>query len=264
MPEETVIPAVENAATEEVTTATESATGESNEPTEDKPKVSGGFQKRIDKLTRQNADREREVEYWRQEALKAKPVETKTETPKAEGKPKEDDFQTHAEYVEALTDWKVDEKFKASDTKTREEAVKTQHQTAQQQFKTRQDDYKAAVPDFDEVLADADTPISQSLIDEIVTGDNGPALQYFLAKNPDEATRLSALGPMALAKELGRIESRFTTAPPAKVANVTKAPAPPSPVGRTSSTTGKDPYKDDMSQAEYKAWRRKENPNFDR
>lgn len=262
MPEEIVVPAaeaVEQPAASEVqgTNATESATGDSTESQpEAKPKVTGGFQKRIDKLTR-------EKEHWKEQALAAltKPVASPapTETVAPVGKPKADDFATHNEFVEALTDWKVNEKVKAFEAKETAKQAATQQQTIAQTFEAREKEFKAATPDFDEVLAEADFPVSQALIHEIVTSDNGPQLKYFLAKNPDEAERLSKLAPLALAKEVGRIESRFATTPSAKTATVSKAPAPPTPVSKSSATSSKDPG--EMTQAEYKVWRAKAFPN---
>lgn len=265
MPEEQVIPAEEQeqaaASSTEDTTATESAPGDSNEPAEGEAKAKGGFQRRIDKLTREKADAARETEYWRQQALRTSPAETKVETPvKAEDKPKVDDFATHAEYVEALTDWKVETRFKAVEAKQNEEKAKTHQQTVQSSFKEKQESFKAATPDFDEVVADADIPVSKALIDEVVTHEHGPALQYFLAKNPDEAERLSKLTPLALAREVGRLESRFVTAPSKPTDKVTKAPAPPTPVSRSSSTSTKKP--EDMPLAEYLAHRAKTYPNL--
>ena len=250
--EETAAPEVQA----ETETTTESAAGDSNEPPAEKPKVTGGFQKRIDKLTR-------EKEHWKEQALQAltaKPVASQaTESPKATGKPQVDDFKTHAEYVEALTDWKVDEKVRSFEAKQNAEKAKTVQATVEQTFLEKQKEFKAATPDFDEVMADADIQVSRAVLEEISTNDHGPALQYFLAKNPDEAGRLSKLTPLALAREVGRIESRFVTAPSAKTATVTKAPAPPNPVSRSTSTSGPDPEK--MSISEYTAWRRKTSPN---
>jgi hypothetical protein len=126
LPEELQETAEQTAAPEtQVETTTESAAGDSNEPAEGEVKAKGGFQRRIDKLTREKADAARETEYWRQQALRTSPVETKVETQKVEAKPKEDDFQTHSEYVEALTDYKVNEKVKALKAEQNEERAKT-------------------------------------------------------------------------------------------------------------------------------------------
>lgn len=233
----------------------ESATGEQQEPQEGEHKPKGGFQKRIDRLTKQTTQLEQEKEYWRNEALRTKPaIETKT-PPQVEGKPSENDFQTHAEFLEALTDWKVDQKLKVSKSEETVKAVKEQQTKALQEFETKQKDFIAKTPDWDEVMAEAaDINANDAVIAEII--QSGPELKYFLCKNPDEVERLNKLGPLALAREVGRIESRFTTSPEKPPVKTTSAPAPPNPTGKSTATSSKDPG--DMTPTEYKAWRAKQ------
>lgn len=244
------------AATEEVTNATESATEGQQEPQEGEPKPDK-VQKRIDKATREKHDAMREAEFWKQEALKGRTAPAETQkTIEAKGEPSENDFQTHAEYVKALTKHYANqgiEEYKASQNIER---AQTQAQTAQQEFKGRQEEFRAATPDFDEVLADADFQVSNAVISEIVSSDRGPELQYFLAKNPNEAERLSKLAPLALAREVGKIEARFTTSQPSRAAKTTGAPPPPKLV-KNSSAQGKSIYDEDLSPAEYKVLRAK-------
>ena len=264
------------AATEQATTTTsESAAEGQQESTETnpdgtpKPKVTGGFQKRIDKLTR-------EKEFWKEQALQgSRPAAQQTQqqtqqqaetTPAAaEGKPKPNDFETHAEYLEALVDWKADQKLKTIQTEQAKERVKAQQQTAEQQYQAKEKEFASAVPDFEEVVAAADFPVSKAVIEEIVHGDNGPALKYYLAQNPDEAERLNKLTPLALAREIGRLEPRFktaakTTATTSAAAAVSAAPKPPTHAARSASTSSKDPG--EMDPAEYRAWRAKNHPNL--
>jgi hypothetical protein len=259
LPEEQVIPAEEQeqaaASSTEDTTTTESATGDSNEPTEGEAKAKGGFQRRIDKLTREKADAARETEYWRQQALRTSPAETKVEAPvKAEAKPKVDDFATHAEYVEAISEYSAKKAVADFKAEQNAEKAKTHQQTAAQTYQGKLKEFRAATPDFDEVLADADMDVGRAVLDEIFSHEQGPALAYYLAKNLDEAERLKKLPPVALAREVGRLESRFVTAPSKTTATVTKAPAPPNPVGKSTSTSTKDPG--EMNLRDYEAWRR--------
>ena len=255
MPDEIEVPIeTEPVAVEETTTnATEATTGDSSEPTEDKPK--GGFQRKIDKLTREKADAAREAEFWRNKALETKPVEAKADEPK--GEPSENDFDTHAAYVKALTKWSATQAVDEYRAQQKNESVKTQQQTVQQEFKGRQEAFRAATPDFDEVLADADIQVSNAVISEIVESDQGPALQYYLAKNPEEAKRLSALAPLALAREVGKISARFTISQEKTPAKTTGAPPPPTPTGKSTATSTKDPG--EMTPGEYRVWRAKQN-----
>lgn len=248
----------EAASSTEDTNATESVPEEQQEPQdgESSPK---GVQKRIDKAVRAQREAEREREFWKQEALKAKPAPAETpKTPEATNEPSENDFQTHTEYVKALTKWTAMQAVEELKASQRTEKVKMQQQTAQQEFKVREEAFKAATPDFDEVMSESeDVRISDALVYEIATSDQGPALKYYLAKNSEEAERLSNLAPLALAREVGRIESRFSTSQETKPAKTTGAPPPPNPTGKSSATSTKDPG--EMTPAEYRVWRAKQN-----
>src|ERR1017187_4788727 len=92
---------VQAAPAEGETESTESASEEQQEPQEGQPKPKGGFQKRIDKLTKSNTQLEEEKEYWRQQALRTQTQEAPKVTTDSK-EPSENDFQTHAEYVRAL------------------------------------------------------------------------------------------------------------------------------------------------------------------
>lgn len=274
---------IDLAASEEDTTATASAAAETEqtqtEATEqtaeeqeaaaaaEETKRSGGVQKRIDELTRKAKDTERENEALRR-LLVTPPAKEETKlapvVEKPAEKPTADKFETQEEFVEALTDWKIEQREKAAETTRKENALRTEQQTVQQKFVDKTETYKAAVEDFDDVIdAAAHVRISPALTNEVLTHDDGPALQYYLAKNPSEADRLNKLNPIALAKEIVRLEPRFVSAkeapggdPPAKV---TKAPAPIIPVTRSTATSTKEPG--DMSPAEYDAWHKKTYPN---
>lgn len=249
---------VSPAATEEVTNATEPAAGEQQESQEGQ-QAAASVQKRIDKAVRAQREAEREREFWKQEALKgrtATPAETQTTTTEAKGEPSENDFETHATYVKALTKWTANQAVEEFKVSQRKEAVTTRQQTVQQEFRGRQEAFKAATPDFDEVVSAADVQVSNAVITEIVESENGPQLQYYLAKNPDEAERLSKLAPLALAREVGKIESRFSSSQQKTAVKTTAAPPPPNPTGKSSATSTKDPG--EMNPAEYRAWRAKQ------
>jgi hypothetical protein len=269
MPEETV----EQIVTEPVPTAQETppeakleegkepeatAQQEARQPETDKPRDEKGqfkspVQDRIDELTRARREAEREAAYWRQ---RAQPAEEPV-APKA--KPSADQFKDYGEYVEALADWKADQKvseaLKARDNETAQSAAQRVQETKAQTFVERQAAAKTSIPDYDAVVGAADVPIAPHLGEAILDSDKGPELVYHLAKNPAEAARLSAMSPLAAARELGRIEATLgQQAAPAKP--VTKAPAPMKPTagGGTSATT--DPSR--MSHEEYRAWRAKQ------
>jgi hypothetical protein len=241
--------------TEEQNQSTESAAGEQQQEStgqggdgeEAKPKPKGGFQKRIDRLTQ-------EKEFWKTEALKGKPVAESAQD-KPEGKPKSDDFATHDEFVEALVDWKADQKLgQAEANRKKEEAVEP--------LKKAQRDFAASVDDYHETMAEAtDVPVNENVLTYLKDPDIGPQLGYFLAKNPDEAHRLVKLGARALATEITALESRFLKSSPSeKTATVSKAPPPPNLSGKLGA------QEKDLSEItdfqEYMRQRAKKYPNL--
>jgi hypothetical protein len=62
----------------------------------------------------------------------------------------------------------------------------------------------------------------------IQASDVGPDVLYWLGTNPKEANRISRLGPILQAKEIGKIEASLTSAPPVRKSST--APAPIAPV----------------------------------
>lgn len=253
--------------TETETEGTETSEEEGKEAAagkdETKPKKKGGFQRRIDKLNARFADKEREAEFWKAKAMEGpKPAGAKTEETAAAvpGKPKADDFKTNEEFVEAMADWKADQKLAARDAKASETAAASEHNKVMEAHMSRVTEFKKSKPDFDEVITDADDLVDPSPVmrQMIVTSEVGPAILYELAKDPDECNRISKLGPIATAREMAKIELRLApkasgSKAPEPKKKVTQAPKPLAPVGGGSTKgTAKSIYEADrMSQAEY-------------
>lgn len=230
------------------------------ESTEEKPKQSG-FKKRIDKLNKRVSDREREIEYWKSEALKRPQSQekSKAEEPAVTGKPKADDFETHDAFVEALTDWKVDQKDKAREVKSKETQLKSEFQKQQEGFQAKLSVFKETTSDWDDVVEEvSDIPMSLAVQDIILNTENGPELAYALAKDRQEYKRICALSPLAAAREIGKFEVRIAkeSSAESKEVKTTKAPTPIKTVGSKSGAGAKKSiYDADLSQAEYERLR---------
>ena len=151
-------------------------------------------------------------------------------------KPTADQFTDYGDYIEALTDWKTDQKFAAAEQKRAD----TEHQRAlvaeQQRITTswtqRVTAAKAKYPDFEDVALLADTPIPQgSLIDAwILEHKVGADVLYHLQKHPDELDTLMAQPLFEQAEALALLSQRFNGSPSRSVAAPTgSVPAPPSP-----------------------------------
>jgi hypothetical protein len=252
-------------------TKDESETSETEEKeVEKKPKKQkGGFQRRINKLNSRLSAKEEEAAYWRAEALKAKSRSESSDStsqakPKNEGKPKADDFESHEDYVDALTDWKVEKKIFDYEEKKRGEAIKNEYASKAKTHAERVNSFVAKHSDFHEVLEEvSDVRLSGVVQELIIESDLGPDLMYHLAKDQDELERICALTPLAAAKAIGRLEIKLggSKNENEKLNNkkISKAPNPPTPIRSKSEKSGKKTiFDDDLTQAEYEALRRKQ------
>lgn len=226
-----------------------------------KPKKKKGFKKRIDKLNRRLSDKEREVDYWRQEAQKAKaPAEATKVAPKASessAKPKVDDFDSHDAYVEALTDWKIEQREKAADIKKREADVVKDYQSKVGAHREKVKSFVEDHDDFNDLIESVeDIPMPMAVQEAILDSENGPELMYELAKNKKEYARICALPALAAAREIGKFETKFVKSSEGKpVIKQSKAPAPISPVGAKGSAVKKSISDPNLSQREYERLR---------
>lgn len=234
------------------------------EKEEEKPKKKNGFKKRIDSLRKRVSDKDREIEYWREQALKGQPRErepqAKTAESKAEtGKPSPDDFDSHDEYIEALSDWKVEQKLKAHEEKQRVLQAQTEFQKAIQAHNKRVEAFVKTHDDFHEVVEDVDDiPLSIAIQEVILSSENGPELMYSLAKNREELERINALSPIAAARELGKFEAKIKAQSESrpKKKTTTKAPKPLSAIGgKSGGSVKKSIYDPNLSYKEYERLR---------
>jgi hypothetical protein len=229
--------------------------------TERKSNKKGGVEKKIGKLTKQREAARAEAQYWREEALKTqksaeKPsvVETKT-TVDATGKPDKEKFETHEAYVEALADWKVDQKLSTRDQKAKETEVKTGHEAKVKTHVEKVKEFSKKHEDFNDLMESVDdVPMSLTVQQVILESENGPELMYELAKNREDYERICKLPAIQAARELGRFETKiFKASETSKETQTTKAPPPISPVGKGKVVSTKDPG--EMPYQEFKKWR---------
>lgn len=261
----------ENEESEEESKDDESEESEDVEEKDDKkeevkPKKKGGFQKRIDRFKKQLTAKEQELEYWKNQAMVKKEEKPQVqEESKADDlqKPKAEAFETNAEYLEALADWKADQKLKAFEEKQSKERMKSDYQkqqlTVAEKYQEREKEFAKTVEDYEDVLEEvSDFKPSIGLQECLLTSELGPQLAYNLAKNREELERINALSPLAQAREIGKLEAKLAK-PEKEIKKQTKAPPPINPIGSKSSASVKKDINDpNLSQAEYEALRRKQ------
>jgi hypothetical protein len=263
--EETEEEEAEEEEAEEEEAEGEEAEEEEEETTDDEKgsKKSKGVNKRISKLVKQRNGLRQQVEtltkYVQELASKA-PQETLTPAkPKAEElgpKPKLEDFadseNPEADYLEALTDYKVEAKVRAI-TAEREAAQLVSETDAYKKklianFDAQVVEAKKKYKDFDTVAKNPAVPYSDAMKDVVMSSDIGVDIAYYFGKHIAKAIEISRLEPFEAARELGKLEARLSNVKP-KVKKVSSAKAPVNPVKKGTAT--KKVKAEEMSDEEY-------------
>jgi len=256
----------ESEASEKDSDEQDESEAQEDEGEDKKPKKLGNVQKRINKLTKKLSAKDQEIEYWKKAALargESEKTEPQKETLKADisKKPSADDFEDHADYVEALADWKVDQKLKSHQESQRQAQVQAKEQEKARTFGQKLKEFSNKHDDFDELVDGVnDVLISPFVQQGIVESDYGPEIMYELAKDREEYERISSLSDAAAIRELGKIELRIIERLESKTkkqtSKTTNAPEPITPIkGRSASAKSKTIFDEDISQAEYERLR---------
>ena len=169
---------------------------------------------------------------------------TRGQTPEklepAKAKPDESDFETNAEYIEALTDYKVDQRERVNADKLTERQSKEREEDFYSVIDSGAEKYK----DFNEVARK--TPeqggptINESMLEAMTEckGDLAIDVAYYLGQNVKESVRISNLSPIGAAREIGKIEAQFSgdgkKVIPQKIKTKTTTPSKPVE-GKTST-----------------------------
>lgn len=222
---------------------------ESEEKPEEEPSESStekdGVQKRIDEMTKKQRDAERDAEYWKQIAqqnqVAPEPVEP--------GKTLADFEYDEGKYAKYLT-----ESAKAEAKAEVDKQLATEKMAlAQAEFSMKEAEFSKDVDDYYTAVTNPTLAFSEQMATATQSGENGPALRYYLAKNPEVSARLSNMLPWDMARELGKIEAtKLVKEPAPKVSNT---PKPVPKIAATSNKVTTDPSK--MTDAQFAKWRAK-------
>lgn len=260
MTDETTPPVVEQVA-EEVVVA--DADAPATPVVQAAPSESDKVQKRIDELTRKNAElawrlAEKERKDAEPPSTPAKPIVAPT---LAEFEYDDAKFQVaQQEYLDSLIDQRIAERSAKAE---RENQVKTREQT----FQERQKSFAEKSPEYlEKVIQGAERgewACSQVMAEMIQESDQGPAVALYLAMHPEMSAQIAQLPERMAARELGRIEASLEKPTPQASAHapVSKAPPPVPKIEASDSTTSvkpTDPESDRLSDREWKAAREKQ------
>lgn len=253
-PAEAAIPVPEQDAEQaESATAPESEGAEKPEDEEAKepPKPKGGFQRRIDELTRNWRDEQRRNDELM--ALLKQGKEPQAQQPA--GAPTLEQFgYDEGKYQAALTDYvRGLTQFEARSV-IQQERAKLQQEERTKSFKQRESEFAETVEDYADKVYDPTLPLTKEVVELIAESDIGPRVAYYLADHRDVAASLANMTPVQAAREFGKIEARLSTAAPRK--SVSQAPAPPPKIGAVEAEVDRDP--DKMSTKDWLKWREKQ------
>jgi hypothetical protein len=219
---------------------------------EAKPK---GVQKRIDELTGNWRNAERDRDYWREQAIKGQ----QPPAPVVTGKPTLEQFEFDQEkFLEALADWKLNERDKAAETKRKETEAKEAAEKRTKTFVEREAKYAAGKDDYRSVAEVGNDPsfiCTPAMAEAILEAEEGPALLHYLDTHRDEAARIAQMSPTQTALALGRIIAR-PAAPEPVAPQIPTAPKPV-PVVKASAPLEKG-LSDELPVKEWLARRNKD------
>lgn len=227
-------------------------------PEKDNQKKTNGFKKRVDRFKRKLSEKDEEIEYWKKQAISKadqpqdQDREVESNQERGDRKPLVDDFDSQADYLEALVDWKDTQK----EIKAKEQEAQKKNQEKIKNWQERIKDFSSKHSDFEEVVEGVeDITLPNDLSDYFISEELGPAVMYELSRNPDELERIVSLNKRSREREILKLEIRLEESSKKQVTKkTTKAPAPISRV-KGGARIQKDPSK--MSFQEYEAWREK-------
>lgn len=238
MEEEVVAPAPVTPAAPEAETKTgevektaESTPATGDTPAEQPKKKSGGFQKRIDRLTRQVYEQQAQIQ-----------VLSAGKTPTDDKEPRRDDFEDLESFNRALAKHIATQTVKEtieSEKKTQREATARQDQAKRAEtwdthVETVSDKYDDGADVVEHFMQGVE--LSNIALEAIIGSDVGGELAYFLGKNEKEAERISKLNPVRQVIEIGKLVAEIAAKP---VKKASSAPAPIKPVGNTGASSQK-------------------------
>ena len=213
---------------------------ETAEAGESPPKRPGSRQRKIDKLTRDNEELRRQLE-----ARTATPAEP-AKPAQPEGKPKLENFDTLEDHVEAIADWKIEQREKKRAEAEAQQKAQEAHDRLQADWSKRAKAAAKAHDDFQEVTDSVqapDAPGVRAARQAMLEDEAGAEILYHLGKHPEELKRIAGLSPVSAIREIGKLSALLTKAsvPENGKPRVSSAPKPPPALTRPAKTSSDDP-----------------------
>lgn len=226
---ETPVETVEAVETEQVEQDAQPDEGE-------EPRKPRGVQKRIDELTGNWRNAERERDHWREVAMRSIQA-----APAPEPVYDDQGYDYTEQAAQPLSVEAIIQQAK--------EAIVAEQRKAE--LSQKAESFKASVsdPETQDFLNSPYAPITQEMADIMLEHDAGPQIAYWLARNQSEAARIAQLPPHKQALELLKASAKVTAPKPVKT---TAASAPVPTLGGRAAPDA-DPSK--MSTEQWMKWR---------
>jgi hypothetical protein len=201
------------------TGAPENIEGTQEQDTEHKPKQNG-FQKRIDKLTREK--------YELQGRLKAMAERAPQRQVEERQEPEDQDSQDPQEMIRREVERRVQQEVQRQEAARRQSEVARTWKQQEAEARKRFEDYDEVVPEF----VDSGR-IPRHVEAALLECEKPVDVTYYLATHPEEADSIAMMSPFRAAATIGKIEARLAQAPALKKQSAAPEPiAPVKPKGK--------------------------------
>jgi hypothetical protein len=236
----------------EESTETEAVEAVGEEESGDKPKKKGGFQRKIEALTREKFEQDQRIQAMQQQLHDAQQqMLRQSQQTQVDDMPRLADFGFDEDQHRAAVQQWSQQKIQAFQDQ-QQQAFQQQQQMAAEQRRMQliQEKTQQAVekyPDFVAVVNNPSVPslakVNPAAFETLLESDAGADIAYYLGKNPTEIYRFHNLTPVQAVREMTLLEARLKAAPPTQVKT---PPKPPTKVSEGSSEAVTDPNKMDM------------------
>jgi len=201
-------------------------------------------------------------------------AETAREPSKPE--PKQDDFGSYEEFIDALVSHRVEQRLAAERSRDEEpvpqdlDEVRRQaeRKAATDSWAEQVAEFKKQHPDFEAKVFDPALPITAPMAEVLMRAEDGAEVAYWLANHPDVCAEIASLNdPVSIALAIGQATSARGSQPPAAspggeqqaspagAAAPGKAPPVIEPVSSAGSGTAPNPERMDIQSWMKWRWR---------
>lgn len=228
-----------------------------SEDADEKPKRKSRAEERINALTREKYEAQRQLEqYQRQVAEYQQYLAQQQAQRPMDDMPKLADFNyDEAAYTQAVAQWNQSQiqRYQQNLQQTWQQQQAQQAQMAEaQKLQHAMQVGQQKYPDFIAKVTDPSLPplreINPHAFQAVMDSDQGVDVAYYFAQNPQEVYALANMSPVQAVKRVAQIEAQLNNKP----VSHKSPPKPPSRVSGNSEAV-KDPSK--MSTEEWMAWR---------